>query len=188
MQNQYTLVFSTPLEVNKVQNSHKFFMEDCPHCKNEIVHICIEDHPQSYTSGMDSGYVFIDERIVKHTLKEFSNSLAAGIDGIPSILMKKCADSLSGPLTLILKQSYDLGYLPGILKLQLILPQHKSGSLKSKPSSFRPISLTSQISKLMEKILKNNIISHLEDNNLLTRKQHGLRKRKSCISQLLDHA
>ena len=119
--------------------------------------------------------------------EEFSNSLAAGIDGIPSILMKKCADSLSGPLSTILKQSYDLGYMPGILKLQLILPQHKSGALKSKPSSFRPISLTSQISKLMEKILKNNIISHLENNNLLGKFQFGFRSGRSCLASLLGY-
>ena len=110
---------------------------------------------------MDSGYISIDKYIVKKTMAGFSKSLAAGIDGIPSLLMNKCSDSLSDPLTIILKQCYDLGLMSERLKLQLILPQHKSGSLKTKPSSFQPISLCSQISKLIEKIIKDNIILHL---------------------------
>ena len=119
-------------------------------------------------------------------MSKFSTSLAAGLDGIPSILINKCAD-LSGPLSIILKQSYDLSYDPKRLKLQLVLPQQKSGSIKSKPSSFRPISLTSQLSKVMEKLLKPNIINHLDNNKLLGRFQFGFRNGRSCLASLLGH-
>lgn len=95
--------------------------------------------------------------------------------------------SLSGPLSIILKQSYDLSYDPKRLKLQLVLPQQKSGSIKSKPSSFRPISLTSQLSKVMEKLLKPNIINHLDNNKLLGRFQFGFRNGRSCLASLLGH-
>ena len=120
-------------------------------------------------------------------MSNFSNSLAAGIDGIPSILMNKCSESLSGPLSILLQQSYELEFMPDRLKLQLILPQHKSGALKSKPSSYRPISLTSQISKLMEKIIKNNVINYLESNNLLGSFQFGFRAGRSCLASLLGY-
>ena len=171
----------------KIQNPDVFFRENCKFCSSETVHICIKDHPYDYMPRTDSGYVKIDRNLVRHTMKNFSNSLAAGIDGIPSILMKKCADSLSGPFDIILKQFFDYGHMPKILKLQLILPQHKSGALKSKPGSFRPISLTSQVSKLMEKLLKSNIIHHLESNNLLGRFQFGFRSGRSCLASLLDY-
>ena len=120
-------------------------------------------------------------------MSNLSNSLAAGLDGIPSILINKYAESHSGPLATIFKQSCKFGCLPDRLKLQLILPQHKADAIKSKPSSCRPISWTSQISKLMKKILKENIVKYLETHNLRDKFQFGFRSGRSCLASLLGY-
>ena len=57
---------------------------------------------------------------------------------------------------------------------------------KDDPSNYRPISLTSVTSKLLEKIVSNHLTKHLNDNNLLNDNQHGFRKKRSCETQLLD--
>ena len=61
---------------------------------------------------------------------------------------------------------------------------HKSGPLKC-VSNYRPISLTSIVSKILEKIVKNAITSFILENNLLNSTQHGFMPKKSCLTNLL---
>ena len=51
--------------------------------------------------------------------------------------------------------------------------------------NYRPVSLTSQCSKLLESIIRDALVSHLEENRLMTESQHGFRKGSSCLSNLL---
>lgn len=62
---------------------------------------------------------------------------------------------------------------------------HKSGKI-SRVENYRPVSVTSTCYKQMEKIIRNAIVKHLEMNNILSPYQHGFRKGKSCITQLLE--
>ncbi len=70
-------------------------------------------------------------------------------------------------------------------KLLNVTPIFKSGS-KIKPENYRPISLTSVPCKIMEKIVRNEIVEHMERNNFFTKCQHGFRKGYSCVTQLLE--
>ena len=66
-----------------------------------------------------------------------------------------------------------------------IVPIYKKGK-KSDPNNYRPVSLTSTVSKIMETILRDEIVSHLEGNNLISPDQHGFRSGRSCITQLME--
>ena len=55
------------------------------------------------------------------------------------------------------------------------------------PANYRPISLTSHVIKIFERVIRKNLVQYLEDNNLLSNKQHGFRKGRSCLTQLLKH-
>ena len=70
------------------------------------------------------------------------------------------------------------------LKNERIVPIHKSRS-RGKPENYRPVSITSHVYKVVERIIKSRM-SHLQDNNLLTRHQHGFINKKSCQSNLLE--
>ena len=59
--------------------------------------------------------------------------------------------------------------------------------LRQRPSSWRPVSLISHVIKTFERVIRRRIINHLEGNNLLDNDQHGSRKGRSCLSQLLQH-
>ena len=53
--------------------------------------------------------------------------------------------------------------------------------------NYRPVSLTPNEIKIMERILRNFIMSHLERNNILSANQHGFRSNRSCATQLSSH-
>ena len=63
-------------------------------------------------------------------------------------------------------------------------PIFKKGD-KSDPGNYRPISSTSQICKVLESILCDNIVNHLNIHTLLLQSQHGFTKGKSCLTNLL---
>ena len=49
------------------------------------------------------------------------------------------------------------------------------------------MSLTSHIIKTLERVVRKQIVDHLEINGLMDPDQHGSRQRRSCLSQLLEH-
>jgi hypothetical protein len=56
---------------------------------------------------------------------------------------------------------------------------------RSNPANYRPISLTSVCSKLLEHILHSQIMKHLDHHNILSNQQHVFRKQRATESQLL---
>ena len=119
-------------------------------------------------------------------IDETKPSAAAGSDGIPAILLKNCKDVIAPVIQKIWTKSMDSGEVPGFYKESLISPQHKRGS-RAIDENYRAISLTSHIIKTYERVLRKKMVSHLEDNNLLCKNQHGFRSGKSCLTQLLHH-
>ena len=93
---------------------------------------------------------------------------------------------MAQPLYLIFRKSLDEGVVPDDWKQANVTPIYKKGK-KIDPSNYRPISLTSVPCKVMERIVKNSIIDHLEQNSLLSKHQHGFRSNRSCLTQLLEY-
>jgi hypothetical protein len=75
--------------------------------------------------------------------------------------------------------------LPEMWKSAIITPVFKKGSA-SDPSTHRPISLTCVATKIMEAVIKNDILAHLLTQKLITRQQHGFLARRSTCTQLLE--
>jgi len=55
---------------------------------------------------------------------------------------------------------------------------------RNKADNYRPISLTSQICKIIESIIRDTAVKHLEDNLLISDSQHGFRRGRSCLTNL----
>lgn len=75
------------------------------------------------------------------------------------------------------------GIFPASLKDSIIIPVPKKIKAKH-PLDFRPINTMSTVEKLMEKIVKNQLVEYVESNNLLTSCQSGYREKYSCESAL----
>ena len=109
---------------------------------------------------------------------------ANGPDGIPARFLRDFATSLTPSLTLLFQASLNQHKLPSDWKHARIVPIFKKGDRKS-VTNYRPISLTSICSKLLEHIICSEISSHLEANNLIRENQHGFQRGKSCETQLI---
>ena len=123
--------------------------------------------------------------IVK-AINEINEHSACGENDLPAVILKKCKMELSYPILLIWKDSLNSGYVPKVYKNQIITPVHKKSS-KAEAANYRPIALTSHIIKVFERIIRNHIVNHLESNHLICQNQHGFRKHRSCLTQLLSH-
>ena len=162
LQKQYSSVFSDPQsEKKKAPNL------------NPVFHSTISE-------------INITPKEVVKAIDEISADSACGENDIPALILKKCKQNLSQPIMILWKESFETGYIAKQYKTQVITPVHKKSS-KADPANYRPIALTSHIIKTFERIVRNQLVAHLEKNHLLCKNQHGFRKHRSCLTQLLKH-
>ena len=95
--------------------------------------------------------------------------------GFPAIVLKSCKENLAYPLVLLWKNSMDTGYNHQMFLHQLITPIYKGKGSKCKAANYRPISLTSHIIKVFERIVRDKLVRYLEENQMISPNQHGFR-------------
>ena len=105
-------------------------------------------------------------------------------NGIPLRILKEYASEIAPMLTFIVQQSYDTGTLPDDWKKANVVALFKKGD-RSKAENYRPVSLTAVACKMMEHVIRKQIMIHLNRNNILVKFQHGFRAKHSCESQLI---
>ena len=93
-------------------------------------------------------------------------------------MLKLGSDSLSTLLCGLINESFRDGIFPDPLKLARVTPLHKGGS-KESPNCYRPISIISPISKLIEKLYSVRLISYLDKFNIISDDQYGFRSSHS---------
>ena len=74
--------------------------------------------------------------------------------------------------------------MPEDWKLANVTAIHKKGP-KDIVSNYRPVSLTSQVCKVMEAIIRDSIVEHLKRHKLIKESQHGFTRGRSCLTNLL---
>ena len=139
------------------------------------------------TSNQDQPKIdslYITSYGVEKLLRDLNPSKACGPDGIPNIVLKKCAPVLAPALRDIFQRSIDTGVLPDDWRKANISCAYKKGD-KHRAENYRPISLTSVCCKLLEHIVYRHLMSHLQHHSILTPLNHGFRAGHSCVSQLL---
>ena len=112
---------------------------------------------------------------VTNLLKEVDPYKATGPDCIPAKLLKEMAEELSPSLTLIFTASLQQGKIPQDWKKVLVTPIFKKGD-QTNPTNYRPVSLTSICSKLLEHIIHSNVMSHLNACNIISDNNMGFAK------------
>jgi len=121
---------------------------------------------------------------VEKLLANINTSKAIGPDMISNIILKTCAHQLAPGLTAIYQTSINSGQLPSDWCNAFVTPIFKKGNVHL-PENYRPVSLTCVCCKLLEHIICRHILTHLENNNILTSLQHGFRSGYSCETQLI---
>ncbi len=99
-------------------------------------------------------FQFSDNQITEVEVREAMSQLkckkSADFNGISSHFLKKIIDELAHPLSLIFNRSLVTGLVPSQLKVAKVIPIFKSG-ISTSMDNYRPISLLSQFSKILEK-------------------------------------
>ena len=118
-------------------------------------------------------------------LKSLKKNKSAGPDGFYPRVLWECADAIKVPLALIFNKSLHEAKLPSEWKLGNVKALYKNKGRRNNPGNYRPISLTSVIGKIMESIIKDEIVEHFMRNNMFCDQQHGFVPGRNCITQLL---
>ena len=113
---------------------------------------------------------YVSKAFVEKELRALKQGTAAGFDNLPPGILKDAARPLSGPLTHLINLSLLSGFVPTEWKIAKVTPIHKGGSVDDN-NNFRPISVLSSFSKILERAVHHQLIEYLESNNLLSENQ-----------------
>ena len=117
-------------------------------------------------------------------LTKLNPNKAPGPDKIHPRVLKEMADVISSPLSGIFLKSLSEWQLLIAWKIGNITPILNKGS-RSSAGIYRSVSLTFIIGKVMESIIRDHLVHHMMENQLLCDAQHGFVPGKSCMTQLL---
>ena len=116
---------------------------------------------------------------VKDLLLHLDPSKATGMDGISPYILQRSAFLLVEPLTLIINNSIQSGIFPSSWKIAKLFPVYKNGDA-SDINNYRPISILTSVSKLIERHVHDHLYAFLSRFNLITDSQSGFRPIHSC--------
>ena len=149
---------------------------DNSECKNP----CVNGMYQEMLSDL-----VVRESQVYKLLKSLDISKATGPDNISGKMLKECAREIAPSLCKVFNVSLTLGCLPKDWRIANVTPIFKKGS-HNDAANYRPVSITSLVCKILEKIIYDHIINFLDTHGILLDNQHGFRKQRSCETQLLS--
>ena len=141
--------------------------------------------PTKISEKCTINYIEINEQRISKAIDDLKNNKAAGVDDLNSSFIKGCSSGIVRPLNIIFKQSLVAEQIPCDWKKANVTAIFKKGS-KKEAGNCRPISLACQMSKILEKIIKEDLVNYLKINKLIVESQHGVRNKKSCLTNLLE--
>lgn len=126
----------------------------------------------------------ITKEDINKILKELNTTKSPGPDQVHPKVLFELADVIDTPLCLIFNESFSSRIVPHQWKIGQISALFKKGD-KTLPSNYRPVSLTSVLCKVMEKLIRKKIVEHMNTQNLFSDKQFGFIGGRSTSLQLL---
>ena len=131
------------------------------------------------------GFQTVDFPMVASIISGLTNTGSVGRDGISTKVLKRFVYVLTPPITHVCNLSIMSSRYPRGWKHGLIKPLHK-GSSRRIPKNWRPVVLLPNLSKILEKILNIQLVTHLEFNGLMSPVQNAYRKKRSCSTCWLE--
>ncbi len=101
-----------------------------------------------------------------NTIRSLKSKNSSGHDGISTKLIKKRSPFIVSPLTHICNKLITSGIFPERMKYAIVNPLFKKGE-KTELTNYRPISILSSFSKIIEKVIYKQLLNHLNKHNIL---------------------
>ena len=127
----------------------------------------------------------ISELEILDIVKRFKNKTSKDINNICMITLKKLFPAIVVPFTHICNLSLANGIFPDQMKIAKVIPIFKSGNIEDF-GNYRPISLLSQFSKILEKVFYIKLMSFVGKNNIISNSQYGFRANHSTAYAISD--
>ena len=130
----------------------------------------------------------VSEQFVYNELNKLNINKCPGYDGIQAKFLKDGTSEIKGVITFLINLSISTNIFPDELKYAKVKPLFKKNE-KTEVENYRPISILSIISKILERAAHTQLESYLTQKNLLYSYQSGFRRGYStdtCLTNLLD--
>jgi hypothetical protein len=170
-------------DLEKAQTLNEFFAS--VFTRESLDNLPLLDEGSRSEGKIMSEDIDVSPEIIEKKLKELNPNKAQGPDGIPPRVLKELGMELARPLSKIFKKSIDTGIVPSDWRSAEVTAIFKKGT-KSEPGNYRPVSLTCIVCKILESCVRDAIVNHFTENNLYAECQHGFRRKRSCVTQLLQ--
>ena len=113
-----------------------------------------------------------------------SQDKAAGIDMVSYPMIAHLPDSFLRIILTIFNELFAQDIVPQVWKEATVITLHKEGKPRHDPTSYRPISLTSHLGKIYERIINERLVLFLEINNIIPHEQAGFRRFRSTTEHI----
>ena len=129
--------------------------------------------------------IVLTVELVRKEIASLNCSKSVGPDQLHPRMLKELIEYITLPIFIIMSKSLEENYVPEDWKLANVSPIYKNKGPKNLAENYRPISLTSIVCRMVEKIVKHQIMEHLIREDLLSKRQHGFINKRSTVTQLL---
>ena len=153
---------------------------------NTFSKVFLKENTHTFTSSLNTNshitpqqIGFISKQDILEAIKQMKNSVSQTPDAVPSFYIHKTSSQLVNPLHFIFNYSIATGKIPELWKKAIVVPIYKKGK-RNLATNYRPISLTSVICRLLERIIHKQILSHLLNNHIISPSQHGFVQRRTA--------
>ena len=126
----------------------------------------------------------ISQDKIKNKIKQMKNTESSGYDKISVKLLQATGSAIVEPRTYIFNQSLETGIFPDDWKIAKVTPIYKSDK-KTLCDNYRPISVISVVPKIFEKVVCEQLTKYLEQSQIITKFQSGIRANHSTETLLL---
>ena len=120
----------------------------------------------------------------RRLIQNLNSNKPLGPSNIPAWALKDGFNFISEPLTFLINAFLHEGRFPNHLKRAQVVPSFKSGDIED-PTNYRPISITSALSEIFERVIQNQTVELLKNSKLLSSNQYGFRAKFPTTDALL---
>ena len=123
--------------------------------------------------GIELSGITVTEKIIEKQLRKLKVNKSQGPDSLHPRVLKEIAPCIIRPLMIIYTKFIKSGVLPSQWKQGQVTPLFKKGD-KNEPGNYRPVSLTSVLCKVLEGIIREQVMNHMVTNSYSATSNMGL--------------